>query len=89
MTHRVVAQLARTSGTTPCSRCLDIIDVQAGHWISTEISTEISAGISTEPDGPRAVCDRCALHDDPQGHMALLAWRRAAAGPTTGRRWVA
>jgi hypothetical protein len=45
---------------------LDIIDVHAGHWIAAE------------PDGPAAICDPCAERDDPAGHAALLAWRRAA-----------
>jgi hypothetical protein len=75
MTHRVTAQLARTTGTAPCSRCLDTVPVAAGAWIAAE------------PDAThRAVCDRCAERDDPAGYAALVAWRRAAAGPATGRR---
>lgn len=85
MSPRIAHRLAKTSGQAGCSRCLDIIDVRAGCWISAEISTEISA----EPDGPAKVCDRCSERDDPAGHAALLRWRRAAAGPTTGRRWAA
>lgn len=77
MTARIAHRLAKTSGQAVCSRCLDIIDVQAGCWISAE------------PDGPAAVCDRCSERDDPAGHAALQAWRRAATGPTTGRRWAA
>jgi hypothetical protein len=77
MTARVTCRLPRTAAAAPCSRCLDIIDVQAGHWISTEIS-------DWDLDGPRAVCDRCAQRDDPAGWRAVKAWRRAAAGPATG-----
>jgi hypothetical protein len=50
---------------------LDIIDVHAGHWIAAE------------PDGPAAICDRCAQRDDPAGYQQLTAWRRAAR-PTRG-----
>jgi hypothetical protein len=75
MTSRVTAVLARTSGTAQCSRCLDVVAVHAGAWHAAE------------PDAThRAVCDHCAQRDDPQGHMALLAWRRAANSPTTGQR---
>jgi hypothetical protein len=66
MTTRVAHRLPKTTGTAPCSRCLDVIDVRAGHWLAAE------------PDGPRAVCDRCAERDDVQGFAALTAWRRAA-----------
>jgi len=67
MTARVSAQLARTSGTAPCSRCLDAVAVTAGRWHAAEAD-----------ETHRAVCDRCALRDDPAGHAALTAWRRAA-----------
>ena len=73
MSPRIAHRLAKTSGQAPCARCIDLVDVRAGHWIAAE------------PDGPAAICDRCSKRDDPTGHAALLAWRRAAAGPTTGR----
>lgn len=74
MSPRIAHRLAKTSGQAPCSRCIDVIDVRAGHWLAAE------------PDGPYAVCDRCAQRDDPAGYGALQAWRRAAAGPAPGRR---
>jgi hypothetical protein len=67
MTHRVVAQLARTTGTAPCSRCLDTVAVTAGAWHAAEVD---------RPE--RAVCARCAALDDPGGWAQVLAWRRAA-----------
>jgi hypothetical protein len=78
MTTRVAHVFARCTGTAPCSRCGGAAPVAAGTWHAAE------------PDATHlAVCDGCALHDDPQGFAALGAWRRAAAGPTTGRRWAA
>jgi hypothetical protein len=75
MTARVIAQLARCTGTATCSRCLDVVDVRAGHWIAGEAA-----------ETHRAVCDTCSERDDPDGHTTLLAWRRAANGPATGTR---
>ena len=49
MTTRVAHRLPKTTGTAPCSRCLDVIDVQAGQWIAAEL------------DAPHAVCRRCGL----------------------------
>lgn len=78
MTARVTAVLARTSGTAACSRCFDTVPITAGAWHAVEhAATHV------------ATCDRCAQRDDPGGHQQLTAWRRAAAGPTTGRRWAA
>lgn len=78
MTARVTAVLARTTGTAPCSRCLDVVAVHAGTWHAAEHdATHV------------AICDRCAEASDPAGFAALGAWRRAAAGPATGRRWAA
>jgi len=75
MTARVTAQLARTTGTTPCSRCLDVVTVTAGTWHPAETNAS-----------HLVVCDACAHRDDPHGHATLTAWRRAANGPTTGTR---
>lgn len=75
MTHRVTAQLARTTGTAPCSRCLGTVAVTAGAWHAVE------------PDAThRAVCDACAETHDPHGYASLTAWRRAARQPAIGRR---
>jgi hypothetical protein len=67
MTHRVVAQLARTSGGAACSRCLGTVAVTAGAWHAAE------AGATHV-----AICDRCAEASDPAGWTQLLAWRRAS-----------
>ena len=67
MTARVTAVLARTTGQAPCSRCLGTVPVAAGTWHAAEADVT-----------HRAVCDRCCERDDPAGHAALLAWRRAA-----------
>lgn len=75
MTTRDAHILARTTGTAACSRCLGEVPVAAGAWHAAELDAT-----------HRAICDRCAQRDDPAGHAALQAWRRAAAGPTTGRR---
>lgn len=66
MSPRIAHRLPRTTGQAPCSRCLDVIDVKAGHWIAAE------------PDNPGAVCGTCAQRDDPHGYQQLTAWRRAA-----------
>jgi hypothetical protein len=63
MTHRVVAQLARTTGTAPCSRCPGVVTVTAGAWHAAEAD-----------ETHRAVCDHCTQRDDPHGHQAVLAW---------------
>jgi hypothetical protein len=68
MTTRVTHHLAKTTGTAPCSRCLDTIDVTGGQWIAAEL------------DAPHAVCDRCAERDDPAGLRLVEAFRRMA-GP--------
>jgi hypothetical protein len=73
--NRVIAVLARCSGTTPCTRCPGVVDVVAGRWHAADAA-----------ETHRAVCDTCALRDDPAGHATLTAWRRAANGPTTGTR---
>lgn len=75
---RVTAQLPRTTGRVQCSRCLDSVAVHAGRWHAADADHL-----------HHAVCDRCAAQDDPAGWRAVKAWRRAAAGPTTGRRWAA
>ena len=75
MTGRVTAQLARTTGTATCSRCLDVVAIHAGHWHAADAD-----------ETHRAVCDRCTKAHDPHGHAALLAWRRAANSPATGSR---
>lgn len=67
MTARTVCVLARTSGTAPCSRCLDDVAVHAGAWHAADADAT-----------HRAVCDACARRDDPQGYAQLAAWRRAA-----------
>ena len=72
---RVTAQLARTTGTAPCTRCPDVVTVTAGQWHAADVA-----------EAHLVVCDSCTLRDDPQGHMALLAWRRAANQPATGRK---
>jgi hypothetical protein len=76
VTGRIAHVLARCTGTATCSRCTDVVDVHAGQWHAADAA-----------EAHRAVCDTCAQRDDPQGHMALLAWRRAANGPhgTRGR----
>jgi hypothetical protein len=76
MTSRVTAVLARTTGTAPCSRCLDVVAVVAHRWHAAEHdATHV------------AICDACTQRDDPAGYAALTAWRRAANGPhgTRGR----
>lgn len=78
MSARVVAQLARTTGRGQCARCFDQVAVHAGRWHAADVDAS-----------HRAVCDRCASRDDPAGWAQVTAWRRAAAGPTTGRRWAA
>lgn len=78
MTGRIAHVLARCTGTATCSRCTDAVDVTAGRWHAAEHdATHV------------AICDTCSERDDPAGHQQLTAWRRAAAGPTTGRRWAA
>jgi hypothetical protein len=67
VTPRVIAQLAKTSGTTLCTRCMDVIDVVAGRWHAADVD---AADV--------AICDSCARHDDPTGWAQLTAWRRAA-----------
>lgn len=63
---RVACRLPRTTGTAPCSRCLDVIDVRAGCWIAAE------------PDGPAAICDTCSERDDPAGFAMVDGFRRMA-----------
>lgn len=78
MTSRVAHVLARCSGSAACARCLGTVPVAAAAWHAAEReATHLP------------ICDLCARRDDPAGYAALLAWRRAAAGPTTGRRAVA
>lgn len=77
MSSPIAHLLASAADEVTCSRCLDTIAVAAGRWHAIE------------PDDPRApVCDSCARRDDPPGYAGVLAWRRAAAGPATGR-WTA
>jgi hypothetical protein len=75
MTARTVCVLARCTGRVQCSRCFDSVAVTAGRWHAADADAS-----------HRAVCDGCTLRDDTAGHQQLTAWRRAAAGPTTGRR---
>jgi hypothetical protein len=72
VTARVTHHLPRTTGTAPCSRCLDVIDVRAGRWIAAEL------------DAPHAVCRRCAERDDPAGLRMVEAFGRMA-GPARCR----
>lgn len=66
MTLRVTHHLPARSGTTPCSRCSDVVTVIAGEWIAAEL------------DEPRVVCDNCARKDDKPGFEIILAFRRMA-----------
>jgi hypothetical protein len=75
MTARTVCVLARTTGGAPCHRCLATVAVTAGAWHAADVDAT-----------HRAVCDRCAEASDLAGWTQLTAWRRAAAGPATGRR---
>jgi hypothetical protein len=75
MSLRIAHRLPRTTGQATCNRCLDVIDVKAGHWIAAE------------PDATHlAICNTCAQHDDPAGYAALTAWRRAANRPALGTK---
>jgi len=67
MSPRVTAQLARTTGTATCNRCLDVVAIHAGHWHAADAD-----------ETHRAICARCAALDDPAGWRAVKAWRRAA-----------
>jgi Fe2+ or Zn2+ uptake regulation protein len=75
MTHRVVAQLSRTTGRVQCSRCLDVIDVTSGHWRAAEADHHHVV-----------VCDRCSQRDDPDGWQTVEAWRKAARATRGGTR---
>lgn len=75
MTARVAAVLAVRSGAAQCSRCHSMVAVAAGRWHAAEADRH-----------EHPVCDPCSARDDLQGHRVVLAWRRAAAGPATGRR---
>ncbi len=65
MTVRIAHRLAREHSSSPCARCLSIVDVAAGQWHATEPG-----------DLDRPVCDRCAERGDHDGYAHLLAWRR-------------
>lgn len=67
MNQRVDHRLSRERSSAPCSRCLSIIDVDAGTWHAAD-------GDNLE----RSVCDDCARAADPAGFEQICAWRRMA-----------
>ena len=55
MTARVAHRLAREHSSSPCARCLSIVDITAGEWHATEPG-----------DHDRPVWDHCARRDAPR-----------------------
>ncbi len=67
MSARVAHRLAHQATAAECTRCLDVLELPAGHWHASEPG-----------DFKGAVCDSCARRDG-DGYAALLAWRRMAS----------